>query len=121
AWFERLRSGSRTPPPNGGSMRVRSMRARDSIFSTSAPRKPRVWPTTGPAHTQPKFATRMPSRGSARGISDHAAGAQPVELVGARPEEPAVDLGVVLPERRRRPPRSPGARREPERRAEIAE
>ena len=57
------RSGCGFGSSKGGTWRMMSMRARLSTLMTSAPRNPSTWPTIGPAQTQPKFATRTPSRG----------------------------------------------------------
>jgi len=49
----------------GREMRVSSPRPGGSIFSTSAPRSPRLWVQNGPARTRVRSMTRIPSSGPA--------------------------------------------------------
>src|SRR4051794_24500159 len=59
---------------NGGPQRRVSSPSGDSIFTTSAPRSPRVWPTRGPASTREKSATSRPSSAAATASGGGAAG-----------------------------------------------
>src|SRR4051794_9589176 len=58
---------------NGGPQRRVSSPSGDSIFTTSAPRSPSVWPTSGPASTREKSATRSPSSAAATASGGDAA------------------------------------------------
>src|SRR5437764_8091254 len=53
----------------GGKCRVSSPSPGGSIFSTSAPRSPRLWVQNGPASTRVRSMTRIPASGPAQVFS----------------------------------------------------
>src|SRR5271155_156630 len=91
---------------HGGSIRVTHGRVLVSIRITSAPRCASCRVQYGPAHTQLKSATRIPSSGNFA-ILDHTLTGQLFDSRRCHPELSAENLRVVLPQRRRRHPNLP--------------
>ena len=94
------------PSGHGGSMRVTHGRVRVSMRITSAPRWASWSVQYGPAQTQVKSATRMPSSGGFAIVDNHVTSllrsAQLVDPRQLQTEPRAENFVVMLPERRRR-------------------